>query len=487
MVGLIALFICALVTLELFRLDPEPKGQISKAFWLPFLWTFIFCSRNVSSWLGVGGGEDQAQSYIDGSPLDRAILTVLLALGLFVLLKRQRQVGVLLRSNGPILLFFLYCAISILWSGYPDVAFKRWFRAIGDLVMILILLSETDWLLATKRLLARLSYILVPLSIVFIRYYPQLGRTYSIGGAPQWTGVTTDKNALGMTCLLFGLAAIMRFAQIYRGEEGERKRRPLMAQGVLVVMSFYLIWESNCATALACFFLAGGVMLATYLFRLARTPLVLHLLVATVISVPASALFLGMGSDMVQDLGRNSTFTGRTWIWQIALSKVQNPIFGTGYESFWIGPRLKELAILNGEFLNQAHNGYIEVYLNLGWAGIALLAVLLVAGYRRIAPAVRWRTQAGSLRLAFFISAVAYNFSEAGFKMTHPVWIFFLLSIAVLPKAPARKALEIGSQMRGAHATAELSVRQHKPAAAGAVLPEFIRRCVALFPRLRFA
>ncbi len=486
MAGLIALFICALVALELFRLDPEPKGRISKAFWLPFLWTFIFCSRNVSAWLGVEGG-NQAESYIDGSPLDRAVLTVLLALGLLVLIKRQRQVVALLRSNGPILLYFAYCAISILWSGYPDVAFKRWFRAIGDLVMILILLSETDWLLATKRLLTRLSYILVPLSIVFIRYYPQLGRTYSMGGVPGWSGVTTDKNALGMTCLLFGLAAVMRCLQIYLGEEGERKRRPMMAQGALVVMSLYLIWESHCATALACFFLAGGVMLATYLFRLARTPLVLHLLVAAVIAVPASALFLGIGSDMVQDLGRDSTFTGRTWIWQIALSKVQNPIFGTGFESFWIGPRLKELAILNGEFLNQAHNGYIELYLNLGWVGIALLGFLLVTGYRRIAPAVCWWTQGGSLRLAFFISAVAYNFSEAGFKMTNPVWIFFLLSIAVLPKAPARKTLAIGSQIHGGHSTAELPVRRHKPAAAGAALPEFIRRCAGIFARVRFA
>jgi len=61
------------------------------------------------------------------------------------------------------------------------------------------------------------------------------------------------------------------------------------------------------------------------------------------------------------------------------------------------------------------------VYLNLGWLGVILLATLLVTGYRRTVAAARGQTRAGSLRLAYFVVAVAYNFSEGGFKMMNPV------------------------------------------------------------------
>jgi len=67
---------------------------------------------------------------------------------------------------------------------------------------------------------------------------------------------------------------------------------------------------------------------------------------------------------------------------------------------------------------------------------LALLSVLLISAYRRIVPAVRWQTQAGSLRLAYFIVTIAYNFTEAGFKTMHPMWITLLLAAMVAPEGP---------------------------------------------------
>jgi len=172
MSSLIAFFACVLLTWGLFALDRNRKEGVSKALWIPTLWLFFGASRNISEWLQRGGGGGGASDYTEGSPLDRTVFTAILALGVIVLIGRRRQVGALLRSNAPILLFFFYCGISVLWSDFPDVAAKRWFRACGDVVMILIVLSEPDWLAAFKRLLARLGFLLVPLSVLFIRYYP---------------------------------------------------------------------------------------------------------------------------------------------------------------------------------------------------------------------------------------------------------------------------------------------------------------------------
>ncbi len=432
MVGLIALGFCFLVIWQLFRLNREENVRTSKALWIPTFWLFIAASRNVSQWLqySAGGGGDQ---YLEGSPVDRVVLSAVLALGVIVLLGRAQQIAYFIRSNFPILLYFFYCGISVIWSDFPDVSFKRWFRAIGDVVMVLIVLSDPDWLAAVRRLFTRVGFVAAPLSILFIRYFPQLGRGFSRGGAPTWTGVATDKNALGMLSLLVGLASIFRFLQLYRQEKDTVKKRQFTALGTLIVMTTYLLWEANSATAFACFFLAGIPMVLTHLFPWARRPAFVHLMVIGALGISASALFLNVGSGMVKDLGRNPTLTGRTDIWRNVLPMVQNPVIGTGYESFWIGSRLERVERSIDQTINQAHNGYIEIYLNLGWVGIALLAIVLIAAYRRVMSGLRLKTPLGSLWLAYFVVASAYNFTEAGFKMMHPVWITFLLMAMATP------------------------------------------------------
>src|SRR5713101_5199194 len=138
----------------------------------------------VTQWLvGAGlygtGEARTPEQLLEGSPLDRYLLTGLLALGIIVLIRRGRESGIILRANGPILLFFLYCAVSVLWSDYPDVAFKRWTKALGDIVMVMVVLTDSDRYSAVKKLLARTGFLLIPVSVLLIKYYPSLGRAYS--------------------------------------------------------------------------------------------------------------------------------------------------------------------------------------------------------------------------------------------------------------------------------------------------------------------
>ncbi len=466
--------LCALVIWQFFRLNREPEVRVSKALWIPTIWLFLAVSRNVSQWLQLSSGPGGYDQYLEGSPLDRAVLSIILALGVIVLVSRGRRVGTLLQSNFPILLYFLYCGVSFVWSDFPDVSFKRWFRAIGDLVVVLIVLSDRDWLAALKRLLARLGFVVVPLSVLFIRYFPEYGRSYTHAGQPTWCGVATDKNALGLLCLIFGLAAVFRFLTIYRGEEEVKRTAPLIAQGVLIAMTFYLLYEANSATAFACYFLAGIPMILTFLYRWARKPVLLHSMVLTALGVAFSALFLGIGTGLVQDLGRDSTLTGRTEIWHYALPMVPNSLIGAGFESFWLGDRITDMSRLINQGVNQAHNGYIEIYLNLGWVGVALIATLLVTGYRRIARDTRSQTQAGSLRLAYFMIAVAYNFTEGGFKMMHPVWIAFLLAIAIVPKKLVLGTPERGGLFLQAESSGDPSVSTRKPAGQQRGSPDLV-------------
>jgi O-antigen ligase len=81
------------------------------------------------------------------------------------------------------------------------------------------------------------------------------------------------------------------------------------------------------------------------------------------------------------------------------------------------------------EGLNEAHNGYIEVYLNLGWVGVGLIALILITGYGRLVAAFRRDPVVGGMWLAYFFAIVFYNITEAGFRLLSTTWLFLLLAI----------------------------------------------------------
>jgi O-antigen ligase len=438
---IVATVFFAILIWQLYRWTRDDEARTSKALWLPTYWLFIGSSRNLSEWLHLGS--ERSVAYVEGSPLDRAVFTLVLALGVMVVLGRARRAGIILRSNLPILLYFLYCLTSVLWSDFPDVAFKRWFKATGDIVMVLIVLTDPDWIAALKRLLVRLGNVLVPLSLLFCRWYPMYGRQFSHAGQLYWSGVTPEKNALGALCLVYGLAFLYYFLQAYREEKGTRRRKLLIAYGVVIVMALYLLVGSESATALAGFFLAGVPMVLTFRYSAFRKPALVHIMVLGALGVAVSALFLNTGSGMLEQMGRNATLTGRTAVWHAALSLAESPVVGTGFASFWLGPRYEHMAELTGMRLNQAHNGFLETYLNLGWIGVALLALVLITAYRRVVKGVRWMTPAASLRLAFFMIAISQNFTEASFGMAGAVWIGFLATTMAMPEVPRPSELPL--------------------------------------------
>jgi O-antigen ligase len=444
MVPLIATAAFLLLIAVLFALDRTPRERCSQALWLPVIWLSIACSRNVGEWLSLSSPVTAAGNrYLEGSPMDRAVLSGLIALGLVVLYCRAGRLLPLLRSNPAVIALFSYFLVSALWSDYPGVSAKRWFRGAGDLVMVLVLLTERDWMAALKQLFARIGFVLIPLSILFMRYFPNLGRSYGDwDGSQYWTGVATGKNGLGMLCLILGLAAWWRCVSCYHARRsGERTQKSaLLAHGAVVTMALYLLLKADSKTSLACFVLSAGLVGAIRMSPHLRRPALLHVSVWTLILSSFAVLFLDVGGGALEAIGREKSLTGRTDVWSLVLSFVEDPILGEGYESFWLGNRLERIVAINGG-INQAHNGYIEVYLNTGVVGLMFLTLLIAASYRRAAGGVRLDPELCSLKIGYFVVALIYNFTEGSFKMMSPVWISFLLTTMVRPRVLAREAL----------------------------------------------
>jgi hypothetical protein len=119
----------------------------------------------VSEWLGFAPSGD-AGVQLQGSPLDAAIFGILSAAAVGVLISRQGRTRILLAANWPILIYFLYCLISAIWSSHPDVSFKRWIKATGDLWMALVIITDGHPVVAFRRLISRTGFVLLPTSLL---------------------------------------------------------------------------------------------------------------------------------------------------------------------------------------------------------------------------------------------------------------------------------------------------------------------------------
>jgi O-antigen ligase len=366
--------------------------------------------------------------------LDQALAGALMLLGAIVLIRRRGDVIYLLKASWPILVYFSFALISLLWSDFPGWGFKRWIRALGDVIMALIVVTDVQPAAAFRRLYSRVGFILLPLSLLFIKYYPTLGSTSDPFGARQNTGVTTDKNMLGVLTYVIALGAVWQVLSLLRDKEQPHFRRRLLAHGTLLAFGIDLLFTAHSATSGTCFVLGAGLVLAMGRPLFQRGAAAVHVLILTILLAGGVAVLLGGGTHAASALGRDPTLSGRTEVWKMLIPMVPNAIGGAGFETFWAGPRAEEVNAKNiaagGEGgPHEAHNGYIEMYLNLGWIGVGLIALVLGQGYRRAVGAFRRDPGLGALLVAYVVTAVTYNITEAGFRMLGPSWFFLLLSV----------------------------------------------------------
>jgi O-antigen ligase len=334
----------------------------------------------------------------------------------------------IIQRNKALLLFFLFLLATIMWAPYPFVVFKRWFKEIGAIFVILVILTEQNPLEATKAIFARCAYVWFPLSEIFAKYFPGIGREYSRGGFATYTGVTTQKNSLGEIILVVCLFLISELGQPNRPREAKFLRGHHFTMFITLAMGLWLLYLCNSKTALICLVIGTVIVIGHKLPFFKAHPQ--RLLVAILGAVPL--FFLAEGAFQVSEellpiVGRDSTFTERTDIWKAVGENPVDSFTGAGYMMYWDLHKTIQIGKYMVDDLKTAHNGYLETYLDGGALGIFFLAVLLlVVGIRAIREFLTG-SEYGRLAFAFFVVMLLYNFSESIYARRSPLWFAFLL------------------------------------------------------------
>jgi exopolysaccharide production protein ExoQ len=451
MIPLVASVLCAALILYLVRgLD---RQGTSKALWIPVIYLLIAGSRPVSAWLGMAPSNASWSDYAEGSPLDRMVFLMLIVAGSVVLARRKLAWGRLLADNKWIVVYFVFCLISAAWSDVPFVLAKRWIKDLGNPIMALVILTDPRAYDAIGVALRRVAVLLIPISVLFVRWIPALGRQFHVDGTMMHVGVGSQKNDLGLLCLVVG---IFLFWELLRRRQGRGDTSLSRLKIALVAaMTGWLLYMSDSQTSVVCLFVGIVVM---YLFSrkgVARHPYG-FLTIGAVMVLSAWALeeTLQIRAMVFEALGRNPTLTNRTEIWEAVLSLAVNPWVGAGFMTFWTGSRLDELWGLIGAPINQAHNGYIEQYLNLGYIGVAFILIIVLNAFRSIARHFQTDRIAAALRLCLLVVALLYNYTEASFYGTNLMWVLLLVTCI---DVSGLRVVAQPARPRGAPATARLA------------------------------
>ncbi len=439
----LAALICIVFILYLFWSDRKRKDGPSSVLWVPLIWMFLAGSRYVSSWLSLSGPALSVDAYAEGSPVDAAAFGLLIAAGVFILSRRKIDWGQLLIQNKWIWLYLLYCLLSVLWSDVSFISLKRWIKDLGNPIMVLVVLTEDHPYEALKVLLRRLGFLWLPLSVLLIRYYPQLGRAYTADGGQMFTGVGHQKNDLGLMCLVSSIYYAWHFILCRRTgfRFWDRENIP---HYILLAMLAWLLHMSQSATSLACAVVAAGLFLAGRV--MSRKPgRIMTWGVGVFLLILVLDATTDLKASLLHILGREATLTGRTNVWDMLRQMVVDPFVGAGFMSFWSGSRMDIIWRNLGVSINQAHNGYLEQYLNLGYIGVAFILAIMFSGLLKVRRQLNVDYPSALLRLCFILVAVLYNYTEASFYGLNNMWLLLLFGVMEVQYQLERRVYRAGA------------------------------------------
>lgn len=415
----VALILCIVMVVVLLRIERQRNQAASLALWVPIFWVLIVGSRPVGSWFGTSSVSDAA-----GSPLDRLVLNTLILLALWILSRRNIDWSRILKDNFWLILLYLYLGSSILWSDFPYVSLKRWIKISGQILMAIVVMSEQSPLQAMESVFRRCAYVLIPLSLVLVKYFPHLGRQYGRWcGGEMWVGVAGQKNGLGLLCAISLFFLIWAALRQWRSGEFLKSRSQAFADALIVGIALFLLLGpggSYSATSIAILIVGIASLMILYRMKNFAMGMAAHLKAALIAFLLICLLIGNLLLPTVSSiLGREETLTGRTDIWQLVLEVAShNPILGVGFGGFWG----LEDDVTSEHGVKQSHNGYLEVYLQVGIVGIVALFAFLMEFCGKVRREVNYMFDWGVFGICFLLMLVLYNYSEASFIQAGFMW-----------------------------------------------------------------
>jgi exopolysaccharide production protein ExoQ len=369
-------------------------------------------------------GGSSGISRVEGNPLALAVqMTFYSAAFCFIAIGWRNFVHAAWGAKWIITLSIL-AAASAAWSQDPGFTLRR----------SVVLLASTAFgvyfgsrytITEQLRLLASTCALVVIASFSFGLFLPKYGvdHLFHLG---DWQGVFIQKNSLARAMVLSALVFYFVRPAAYA------RFRWLGIAGSLCLLAL-----SRSATGIVVFALVIATLPLYKLIRNKLTVVVPVGIVSGLSLIGALPLIGAYGQELLSMLHRSATLTGRTDLWHAVLFSVaKHPWLGYGFNTFWMGMQGESASVMLrvGWFPKQAHNGFLDLVLDLGAAGLVTFLAGYVILWSKALRLIRRVAGPNPVWVCTFLSFMfIYNLTESSILVQNNLfWILYVSTAATL-------------------------------------------------------
>ena len=338
-----------------------------------------------------------------------------------------------------IVAFVAWCAVTLSWSVAPAQSVNGLLILAVSSLALWCLVQQLDREAVYRALANALKLLLVGSLVVYV-LLPDAGREQTSDHYGALRGLFIQRNNAAFVIA----AALLLF--VYLAVSPSIRHR-LGWAWALFALAMLVATESSTGLAVG----AVGCAVMIFLIRMHRWARSVRQLLAVLLLATTAIAVVGTLQDLAwvsRLLGRDTTLTGRTFIWSLLEPYIQaRPWNGYGWAALWTPESVMTRAMwgeANFEFPH-AHNAYLEAMAQVGAVGLALvllvcLTILVVAG-RQVVTGTGDVWAVWPVALTFFL--LLYGISENSF-MSYFGWNLLVIALALT--AAARHA---GSSREG--------------------------------------
>jgi len=323
------------------------------------------------------------------------------------------------------ILFLVSLAIvSVSWSSVPDISLRKTIALIGTSIFGMYLGSAYNFEEQLK-LYGCTFGISIIASFLFVFALPEYGILNNEAITGAWRGIYPHKSGMGEIMSI-------SFITFYFLLSSATKYRLFIALNCL--FSIILIYNSQSATALTLIvfiFLIGETLKKLSLKSKESVFLILSFLI---IAVFVQLLFILNFNTFLDINGKDITLSGRTTLWESLWEFIRLKLwFGYGYGTFFSSLNRETQLLWKVHTWSpvHAHNGYIQLWINLGLVGLlTFLAGYISCLFNSLFKYLVFKDIKMLWIFSFLVYTVFLNFTEVSFMAINSiVWIISLASI----------------------------------------------------------
>jgi O-antigen ligase len=327
--------------------------------------------------------------------------------------------------------------MSFLWSDFSAWSLQKAITTIQTTYFGMYMASRFS-LKQQLQMVAWALGIVAVLSILFTLAFP--GAAVEAGAnAGALRGPFAQKNILARIGVLGAIVFLLLALD-------SRRHRYLLWGGFGLSVLLILLTGSKTALLL---FLTVVLLLPLYSALRARDTILIPLLITFILVAGSIAvLVVGNWENILLGLGRDPTLSGRTDLWELAIEKIsERSWLGYGYQGFWQnGGGAEVIWKAEGYKPPHAHNGFINITLDLGLIGLFLFLLTLAVTYVRAIAWLRSGKTTIELWPIFYVTFFfMYNHSENTIISQNSIFWALLVAVSLSMK-PVRTMHPRGSR-----------------------------------------